>query len=414
MSLRSYELNDIKIKSISIETHAGKGAIVNHDQIVAIDIFEDMTKPTMFATIVLLDTLDLVTKLPIIGEEKIELVVETPGITEPTTFKFRCYQVGEIQPSSNGKGVKYTMQCVSEEHLHNSSIIRYHMDGLISDMVERILITSLKTKKSIFQEKTVGIETLNIPKLKPLAAIDFLRQRAVGLNHKMSPYVFFENQYGFNFGTIQGIFEKGLKEVDTVGREFSFKQNPMLSPERQAESYRSILDFQIIYSGESYKKLQQGAFKMITQTFDLATKKFERIDFNLEEKLSEMMADKKKTISNSSTWMDEFAQNAPQAFFAIKDSTRPTLFTLENIAGKNAFTILLNEDVTRVMVPGDTGLAAGHVVRLNVPEIDGLTSRKKLDTTRTGNYLIVRLRHMISFTQKIKHSIVFDCVQLGR
>jgi len=414
MNVKKYEINDINIKNFFIETDAGKGAVISLDQIVTIDIFEDMSKPTIFATISFIDTLDLITKLPIIGEEKIEIVIETPGMSEPTNFKFRCFELGEITPLTNGRGIKYTLQCVSEEHLYNSSIIRYSMDGLISDMVERIIITNLKTKKTIFQEKTAGLENLNIPKLKPLAAIDFLRKRAVGLNHKMSPYVFFENQYGFNFGSIQGIFEKGIREISSLGREFTYKLNPMLSPQTQLQSYRSILDFQIIYSGESYAKLSQGAMRMFTQTFDLATKKFEKIDFNIEDKLQEMMADKKKVMSNSLTWFNEFAQNPAQAFFSVKDSTRPTLFNIENIAGKNAFAILLNEDVTRVMVPGDTGLAAGHVVRLNIPEIDGLTKRKKLDTTRTGNYLIVRLRHMITFTQKSKHSIVFDCVQLGQ
>lgn len=414
MSQYAYEINDVRVKSVTIQTHGGEGGVVDHDQILMIDIFEDMTKPTLYATIVFSDTLDLITKLPIIGEEKVEITIETPGITEPTTFKFRCYQVTNVEVFRTGKGLGYTMHCVSEEHLRNSTILRSHTNGLISDMVQTILTNTLATEKSFYQEKTAGNELLIFPNLKPLVAIDFLRQRATSSDHKSSPYVFFENQYGFNFTTIQGIFEKGLKEVTTVGREFFFKQNPMVSPQRQAESFRSILNYQLVYNSETYRKLQQGAFKMITQTFDLATKEFERIDFDLQEKFSELAADTKKTIPNSPSWMTEFAQNAPQSFFGIKDSSRPPLFILENLAGKNAFSVLLNEDITRVLVPGDTGLAAGHVVRLNMPEIDGLTSRKKLDTTRTGDYLIVRLRHMLTFVPKPKHKIVFDCVQLGR
>ena len=346
MSRYAYEINDVRIKSVTIQTHGGEGGVVDHDQILNIDIFEDMTKPTLYATLVFADTLDLITKLPIIGEEKIELTIETPGISEPTTFKFRCYRVSSIDAFSNGKGLGYTIHCVSEEHLHNSLILRSHMDGLISDMVQNILTKSLATQKLFYQEKTAGNESLIFPKLKPLAAIDFLRQRAVSSEHKSSPYVFFENQYGFNFATIQGIFEKGIKEVSTVGREFFFKQNPMVTPQRQAESFRSILDFQTVYSNESYKKLQQGAFKMITQTFDIATKQFEKTDFDLQERFAGLAADVKKTIPNSSSWMSEFAQNAPQAFFGIKDSSRAPLYILENIAGKNAFSILLNEDVT--------------------------------------------------------------------
>lgn len=410
----NYKTNDVKIRSLSIQTHKGDGGIFDMSQMLTIDVYEDITKPTLYATIEVVDALDLLTKLPIIGEEKVELTIETPGIAEPTTFKFRCFQVTNVEPFKNSKGLTYTLHCVSEEHLYNTSIMRGHMLGLISDMVQRILVDSLATKKKFYQEPTVGNELLNFPKLKPLAAIDFLRQRAVGLDYKLSPYVFFENQYGFNFTTIEGLFKRGLKEVESTGREFTFKQNPMGSTQKEVESFRSILDYQLVYNGESYRKLQQGAYRMKTQMFDLATKGVETLDFNLQEKFSSFAPDGKKTIPNSGEWMSEFAQSIPQIFFGVKDSSRPPIFVLENLASKNSFTLLLNDDVTRVMVPGDSGLAVGHVVRLNMPEIDGLTSQKKLDQVRRGDYLVVRLRHMITFQNASKHRIVFDCVQLGQ
>lgn len=413
MTKYSYKTNDVKVINLSIQTHKGDGGIFDMSQLLTIDIYEDVTKPTMYATIEVVDALDLLTKLPIIGEEKVELTIETPGITEPSTFIFRCFQVTNVEPFRNSKGITYTLHCVSEEHLNNTSTIRSHMSGLISDMVQRILVNSLSTKKKFYQEPTVGNELLNFPKLKPLAAIDFLRQRAVGAEHKMSPYVFFENQYGFNFTTIKGLFERGLKEVESTGRDFTFKQNPMGSPQKEVESFRAILDYQLVYNGESYRKLQQGAYRMKTQMFDLATKNIETIDFNLEEMFSSFAPDKKKARPNSGEWMNEFAQNVPQILFGVKDTSRPPIFVLENLAGKNSFSLLLNDDVTRVMVPGDSGLAVGHVVRLNMPEIDGLSAQKKLDKVRTGDYLIVRLRHMITFQNASKHRIVFDCVQLG-
>ena len=414
MTKYNYQTNDVKVKSVSIQTHKGDGGVYDMSQLLTIDVYEDITKPTLYATIEVVDALDLLTRLPIIGEEKVELTIETPGIAEPTTFKFRCFQVTNVEPFKNSKGLTYTLHCVSEEHLLNNSVLRMHMNGLISDMVQRILSESLATKKKYYQEPTIGLELLNFPKLKPLAAIDFLRQRAVGAEHKLSPYVFFENQYGFNFTTIEGLFKRGLKEVEATGREFTFKQNPMGSTQKEVESFRSILDYQLVYNGESYRKLQQGAYRMKTQMFDLATKSLETIDFNLEEKFSALAPDIKKTMPNSGDWIAEFAQNIPQIFFGVKDTSRPPIFVLENLAGKNSFSLLLNDDVTRVMVPGDSGLSVGHVVRLNMPEIDGLTSQKKLDQVRRGDYLIVRLRHMITFLNTSKHRIVFDCVQLGQ
>lgn len=414
MSNYNYSINDVKIKNVSITNHKGNGGVIDMNQIINISIYEDISKPTLYATIGMVDALDLLTKIPIIGEENVEFTIETSGIASPSTFKFKVFQVSDVAAFENNKGLTYTLHCVSEEHLRNTSILRSHMSGLINEMVENILTTSLLTKKKFYQEKTVGLELLNLPQLKPLAAIDFLRQRAVGDEHRASPFVFFENQYGFNFSTIKGLFERGLKEVVPIGREFFFKQNPMVSPERQRESFRSILNYQLVYNGETYRKLQQGAYKMRTQMFDLATKTFENVDFDLSEKFSSLAPDTKKTIPNSSDWLNEFAQNIPQLLFGVKDSSKPTTFVVDTLAAKNAFSLLLNDDITRVMVPGDSGLAVGHVVRLNMPEIDGLSGQKKLDLVRTGDYLIVRLRHMIYFENTSKHRIVFDCVQMGQ
>ena len=244
MSRIPYETGDFRLKSLTITTNNGKGAVVGSDQLVSIDVYEDLTKPTMYAVLVMLDLVNLIEKLPIIGEEKIEIEVETPGITSPSTFKFRCFKISNIHPLDNSKGLTYFLHCVSEEHLLNSHVKRDFMSGLVSNMVERIVTTDLATQKQFYFDTTKGIETIVFPNLKPLASIDFLRQRAVSAEDPTSPYVFFENQYGFNFSTIKGLFKKGLPKVESENRVFNFKQNPSSSSERQAESFRAIVDYQ--------------------------------------------------------------------------------------------------------------------------------------------------------------------------
>lgn len=409
-----YETGDFHLRSLTISTSDGKGAVVGVDQIVTIDIYEDLMKPTLYAVLVLMDTVGFIEKLPIIGEEKIEIEVETPGISSPSTFKFRCFKVSNIHPLDTSKGVTYFLHCVSEEHLRNSRVKRDFMTGLVSDMVERIVTRDLATEKPFFFDTTKGIETLVFPNLKPLASIDFLRQRAVSAEDPESPYVFFENQYGFNFSTLRGLFKKGLSKVESENRVFNYKQNPMSSPERQAESFRAIVDYQNVYSGETARNLSKGVYKNVTGIFDLATKKFETQEFILQDKFELLAADTAKTIPNTSEWLSTFGSEVQRRFLSVKDGSKPQVYFNNVIGAKNSFVLLMNSDITRVKVPGDTGLAVGQVVKLEMPVLDGMTGRKNFDEVTTGSYLILRLRHMFSLTQKKKHFIVFDCAQIGR
>jgi hypothetical protein len=75
--------------------------------------------------------------------------------------------------------------------------------------------------------------------------------------------------------------------------------------------------------------------------------------------------------------------------------------------------VLLNSEVTRVLIHGDTGLKVGDLVSLLLPSPTGTTDRKKDDQLSSGNYLIIRLRHIITTGTKPKHQIAFDCVKMG-
>jgi hypothetical protein len=414
MNRAPYEVGDFRLKSLSISTNDDKGVVVSVDQVAAIDIYEDLTKPTVYAELVLLDSIGLIEKLPIIGEEKVEIEVETPGISSSATFKFRCFKVSNIHPLDTSKGVTYFLHCVSEEHLRNSHVKRDFMTGLVSDMVERIVTRDLATEKPFFFDATKGIERLVFPNLKPLASIDFLRQRAVGAEDPESPYVFFENQYGFNFSTLKGLFKKGLPKVESENRVFNYQQNPMSSPEQQAASFRTLLSYQTVYSGETARNLSKGVYKNVTGVFDIATKKFETQEFILQDKFGSLAADTTKTIPNTSEWIDTFGSEVQRRFLSVKDGSKPQVFFNNIIGAKNSFVLLMNSDITRVKVPGDTGLAVGQVVKLEMPILEGTTGRKNFDEVTTGSYLILRLRHMFTLTEKLKHFIVFDCAQIGR
>ena len=408
------EPGDVNIKYLEISNKSLKATVNPLSQLLGADIFEDMTKPTMYAEFTFQDNLNLLKNFPIIGEENIMIEIQTPGISKSTTFKFRTFEVANVVKDKNGKGLTYTVRCVSDEHLRaGSSLIKESQTGTVDTMVPYILNKYLDSTKAIIIDEAKGIQTVAFPKQNPLMAIDMLRQRAVSKQYAASAYVFFENQAGFNFKTVEGLIKDGKPNIGS--RVFNTQQNPMGSKVAEANAYRTILKYENIKKADSNAKASAGIYKAVTKIFDMNTKSFTSSDFNLKDVFGklEKPAAGKTQLPNTDDFITTYGEGVPKQFFTLKDTTRPDTFIDTAMAVRNSFTVLLNSDVTRILIHGDTGLKAGDLITLNFADPTGTTDKKKDDTMLSGNYMIIRLRHMITPSTKNKHEISCDCVKMG-
>lgn len=408
------EAGDVLIKRFTLANKSISAEVNPIDQLLGADIWEDVTKPTMYAEFIFNDNINLLKNFPIIGEEEITIEIQTPGIAKPTLFKFRTFEIANVVKDPNGKGTTYMLRCVSKEHLlAGSSAIKESYTDIISNMVPIILSHVIGTDKALNIDPTKGIQTIAFSRQNPLKAIDMIRQRAVSKDYTASAYVFFENQAGFNFKTIEGLMKDSRPNIGS--RTFNVQQNTMGSKEAQANAFRTIKRFESISRSDTNKKTNSGIYKAVTKTFDLNTKSVGTQDFSLKDAFSsfEKTTTGKAQIPNTDDFINNFGSSIPKQFFTLKDTTRPDNFIDTAISIRNSFAVLLNSDITRVLIHGDSGLKAGDMIQLNFPTPEGTTGKKKEDTQLSGNYLIIRLRHIITPSTKNKHEIAFDCVKMG-
>lgn len=410
---KSVEPGDVNIKQFTISNKTLSASLNAIDQLVAADIWEDVSKPSMFATFTFQDGINLLKNFPIIGEETITIEIQTPGISKPTVFVFRVFEIANVATDPNGKGTVYTLRCVSEEHLRNgAATVLDSQTGTVDNMITHILDFHFKTKKAIIMDPAKGIQTINFPYLNPFKAIDMLRQRAVSKDYVASSYLFFENQAGYNFKTIEGLIKEGKKNIGS--REFNVQQNPNATKESVANAFRTILKYENLSKADANKKAAEGVFKAITKTFDLNTKDFSSSDFNMKDVFSKLQTPNNKAqIPNTDDFINNVTGSLPKQFFAPLDTSRPDTFIDTAIAARNSFAVLLNSEVTRILIHGDSGLKAGDLLNLSFPDPSGTTGKKKPDSMISGNYIILRLRHMITPSTKSKHQIACDCAKMG-
>ncbi len=405
---------DVSIKKIEITNPRISAGVSIYEQVEGLDIWEDMEKPTLYATLLIQDSIGLFYDFPIIGEEDIEIVFQTPGLPL-VTYNFKVFEIQNVTKSKEHTTLFYTLRCVSKEHFYNSaSMVTQSYTGNISDIVPQVLSRYLKSQKDIIVDQTKGIQNIVVPRLAPFELIDMCRQRAVSALYPSSSYVFFEHQKGFVFKTVEGLIEQGKDNIGT--RVFNVNQSSFINTmEKNGETlWRTLLGYEHIVNTNSLAQLVAGTYKSITKTFDVITKQVGTIEYNLQEHYDKFKKlDSKNRIPNTNEFIQELATKQPIQFFTPYSSSLPETFIKNTISARNSFTHLLNTDITRMKIHGDSGLKAGDVIAVNMPQVDGLAGSFETDNIVDTKYLIVRLRHMINCGIKPRHEIVCDAVKMG-
>jgi hypothetical protein len=320
------------------------------------------------------------------------------------------YEVSNLQKKDNDKMQTYTLRCVSEEHLYNAASIKRSIEGTMSDVVVNILRKEMQSKKPIIVDPAKGLQTVTIPTLNPLAAVDMCRQRAVSKDFASSLYVFFENQAGFNFKTIEGLIQDGKKNIGS--RVFNSDQNTITDEYADRLSYRSLINYTNIKKADTTKILQSGALNTVVKTFDLASKKLVSQEFNMQGMMAQLVkADNNTMPPVSLEFMKKFG--GKDTVLVPQSSLNQQTFIDTMLATRNLLAVLIDQNVTRIHIHGDSGIKVGDVIELSLPEVTGLTGRKEKTKFSSGNYMVTRLRHIVDLGTKSKHQVTCDVTKIG-
>lgn len=419
--MMNYEDGDIVISKILLEkiTPEGQLPIDLRSQVVELSIFEDIQQPTMMLDIILSDSINLVGDYPIIGEEKITVSYYTPGRDLPTRKTFYIFNISSTQYSPQNKASFYRIRAVSPIHFANTNnFIEKAYKDTISKIAQDIIQTMASdvgiVNQPVYVESTKGIVPMVIPSLRPLEAIDFLRQRAVSSQYKTGGgYIFFENQHGLHFRSVSDLINDNKNNVGT--KKFKHKpaaQEKIFNP----ESFRNIINLNHITKFDTIEKITSGVFNNSVNSFDLLKKSTETFDFLINDKASSIVpTDSKFIFPNSSSFINKNLKKSASSFYTLKDSSRGNDFVDEHLGSSSVFLTLLEQNILRLYVYGDSYLSAGDVIEVELPDPSGLTNKKDKDKTYSGNYLVIRLRHLIAVDGqgRPKHNISMDCAKIG-
>ena len=407
--------------------HTSSGNILNLTKAVqSIDIFEDMFSTSLSGSITILDVDNIAENGPVIGQEYMTLKITTPSLDEQeinfTNSSFAIYKVTVREAISQDTQL-LALSFISPELLRDK---RVRVSKSYTDSIDRIVESVLtdaryiNTNKDVYIEPTSGIRKIISPNLHPYAFINNLMQESVTAKNSAPYFFFFENLKGIHFKSFDRILSEDSIGEFNVGNLASL-ENKSVNPEKD---FSRAIEFQINSNNDMLLNIQGGMLGSSTIKYNIYNKSYEKLQYNYFIDFEKFGRIDENPLYNNNE-IDEFGNNIG-SFGDARIHLHPTTGSgdldtshtnetssysyapnklNESILFRRAKIMELNNAVSITMkINGNTTIAAGQTINLNVP-VAGRIHEKENDEYYSGRYLITKLRHSFSQTDK-KHEIL--------
>ena len=427
-------VTDVTIKKLSIRSASGNYDLNPHCQ--ELSIFENIFRPALTATMVLVDSHNMPYKLPIVGEETVDIDIALTGYgdgqdSEAYSIQPPPFHVNSLTARDHflPKAHRFSLNLISEKYMSSihSKVSRSYNNHKISTIVASIYYDYLHDEKyALTVEPTEVTERVVIPNLSPLDAIAWLSKRAVPENSFSVNYVYYETMHGSFFVSLNS-----LAEEEPV---FTFTQKPRGSDATGVESASAgilkIDSFEFIKQFDKNENTKMGVYASKLITHDIVTKKIEQHEYGgLEEWDFYNHCGKFPPLSNSDveTLSSGIARTtyAPSQFDVTEQRSLNNMVDsrvefypkhdqmysknvgdlydnkVENwklrrnnhICVYNGLSILLK-------VAGNSALRVGQTVTVILPSPESTDSDKKIDSLNdkflSGKYMVTAIQHIFS------------------
>jgi len=404
---------DIEIKTLKLKSNDGCREVDIRRQVMRIDIFLGLHQPVIFAEFDIMDAINLYGGFPILCQgEYVELEYRTPGV--PNTAKYRLYlqsvlnqRIEEAQQSQ-----RYILKCVSEEWFINANKLvnkKYKVE--LSSAVRDVYDTHIApySKKKLQIEPTKGIDEMLVARKTPLQAIDQARRNAISTRHLSSSFVFFENQRGFFFTTLESLFESGQK-FGAGDRVFFFDKTNNI--DATAVTIRNIIAYNRVGFRDAGSAIQEGEQSNIVYAQDLLTGEIKQIrhdDGKVADKL--VTADKGGTY-NSATFSKKYGGTTSKTMLMPITTEKPSdILIAEKRAILQSYMVKIISNTVRLHLYGDSAIDISDIIECKFPETTAKTQLPKEDKSISGKYMVSTIRHVIKLGDRPNHSMYVECIK---
>ena len=434
-----FGIEELKIASPS----GGVADLLTDVLVIEINIFEDIFKSTISGTITMSDIRDVITLLPIQGQEELYMKLKTPSlnakedIIDFTANPFIIHKVNMRREVSTG-GQIYDLSFVSPEAIKNTKKrvsksyvnTKANIGEIVDDLMKQDKF-GIQTEKEVEIEPTIGTRKYVVPNSYPFTFISKLTKEAQ--SEKGSPhYLFFENKKGFHFKTFQFLYneakENGIRGEFHVG-DIGFDEETTPDPEsgKNVQSFKRILQYSLNSKKDMLINTTTGFFGGTVIEHNLYNKRintktynyFDDADFNVNERISPNRLYSDNAMPSIESLSDDIETSNIHVISVSKDSGDVDKSFEKGDPNKRYETLLDRKSriveyqdgiSINMTVHGQTTFTVGDMVRVSIPAVGSVDEVE--DKLYSGAYLITKLRHTFSPPTR-SHVISMEVVKDG-
>ena len=380
---------------------------------VEMSYYEDIYSFCVSGSITLRDAQGFIELFQLSGSEYMEINFgKIKGAPNTDDQIFHVYKIGKRLPTGNLNDEFYTLYFCSEELYLSEQlkISKSYKGQKISQIITSILTDTLKVQPSKINkiENTTGVYDFVIPRFKPLEAISWLSTYARPMGSNGSDMLFYENRYGFNFRSLQSIYQ------DPVYATYKYQQkNLSKNLETIQDKTISVLDYEFVKTYDTLNDTASGTFSNQLISLDPLTRKstVTNFDYTKYQNSSESLngqsiispspnrlgvkqnqaynAVTKVAISNANQAQTPYIKQSPGAVAG-------DIYVETYVPNRTAQLSLANYTLMKIMIPGDPGVTAGSVINFNLLTLKPTSTTKELDKFYSGKYLVTAVRHILN------------------
>ena len=275
--------------------------------------------------------------------------------------------------------------------------------GTIDESVKKILIESKLPFRNENIEKSSTVDKVEGKNETPIDIIFNLSKKSKPI--KGAPgFFFYETQDGFNFRSIEGLIEQGMREykenqIVRDVRTYKYFNNQRQDLGSNEDDYNMVKMPILKRDHNLFNALKAGIYNVRIQTKNLLTGEFTDKIVNLLDKNSNYLGSKpKKSIDQNENKLEKYCKTysyvlAPGNIdegVSDKITNNPAEYEPQAMMRYS----MLHSQVLEIQVPCNILLKAGNVIKL---EIENVTGGNKIlqreNQHRSGFYLILHLSH---------------------
>ena len=435
-----YELSTLEIISYKQDKEESAPKTMDIKGItLTMSLTEDIFSNCLVGYVMVYDTQDVRSVLPLTGLERLAFKFNTPGLpgydmTEDNGVPFHIYKVDTIRKDNeNNSGQFYKIYFCSPEMYYNQlSSVSKAYTGPIENGVKDIFRNKnyLNSKKKLYVEDTATNAKYVIPSMKPFNAINFLSQHCVSGKYNNAGYMFYENSLGYHFRSLESMLAMG----GSVARPTVFNymtQIVQTQDEKQPEikdiqrRLQTVIRYETSKQVDALENIKNGLYANRLVVHDAFNKTIKTHDFNYNDNFekgyhTETIGDETDTfkgilpdtqLNDTGKGLNEY----PNAKKMVVTETSKVHNDFEFVPSKDTLPKITSQKTgyrnmnMSLLVYGNTQLNCGDVINFTVPVMQpGENSVPNPYTS--GRYLIMAIKHTIAVTTN-NHTMVLKCMK---